>query len=84
MPRKRMFDDKATWRTADQWGIDPTQPARAERIFDPNDSVTNDPSAGGIGGGTGPFEASIKQTGQMYTDQQSDPTQAVRKAYVNS
>lgn len=83
MARKRMLDDKATWRT-DVWGIDPTQPARAERIFDPNDAVTDDPTAGGIGGGTSITEAPIKQVGQMYTDQQSDPSQAVRKAYTQS
>ena len=84
MARKRMLDDKATWMT-DKWGIDPTQPARAERVFDPNDAVTDDSSPGsGIGGGTSFGKRQIQQKGQMYTDQMSDLSQAVRKAYTQS
>lgn len=79
MARKRMLDDKATWRT-DFWGIDQTQPARAERVFDPNDAVTDDPTPGGIAGVTDTHKIT-QMTGTMYTDINSDPSQMVNKAY---
>ena len=80
---KRRFDDKATWRT-DVWGIDVTQPARSERIFDPNDAVTDDTSLdpGAIGGGGSNDTHKItKMVAVLRTDQYSDPSQAVGKAY---
>lgn len=79
---KRRFDDKATLRTGEKWGIDAAaELARAERIFDPTDTVTNDPSAGGIGGGTQFGRDVVKQVAVLRTDLNDDPSQAVAKAY---
>lgn len=79
MPKRR-FDDKATWRTDAEWGIDPNQPARSERIFDPNDTVTNDPTPGGIAGLTDTKKIT-NMTGTMYTDMNADPSLMVNKSY---
>jgi len=80
MAGKRKFDDKATWRN-DQWGIDQDQPARAEKIFDPADTVTDDPTAGGIGGGTSFSRSPVQMTGTMYTGLNDNPTAMVDQAY---
>jgi len=81
MAGKRRLDDKATWRT-DKWGMDAaTEAARAERVFDPNDTVTDDPTAGGIGGGTSFAKDPVKQVAQLRTDLNDDPSQMVSKAY---
>jgi hypothetical protein len=83
---KRKFDDKATWRTefGRDAGIDTSQPAAAERVFDPNDSITDDPTRGGIAGsGQADTHKITTATGVMYTDQQSDPSLAVDHAYVD-
>jgi len=76
---KRKFDDKATWRT-DTWGIDMTQPARAERVFDPNDTVTDDPTKGGIAG-SGDNTKVTHAAGVMYTGLNDNPAVAVARAY---
>lgn len=80
MAGKRKFDDKATWRN-DHWGIDQTQPARAERVFDPNDTVTDDPTPGGIGGGTFMSKTPVQATGVMYTGLNDNPTAMVDQGY---
>lgn len=81
MAGKRKFDDKATWRTGDTVGIDTTQPARAERALDPNDTITDDPTPGGIGGGTFMSKTPVQATGVMYTGLNDDPTQMVNQGY---
>ena len=77
---KRKFDDKAVWRN-DNWGIDQTQPARAEKVFDPTDTVTDDPTAGGIGGGTFMSKTPVQATGVMYTGLNDDPTRMADQGY---
>ncbi len=80
MAGKRKFDDKATWRN-DQWGIDTTQPARAEKVFDPADTVTDDPTAGGIGGGKSFSKTPVQATGVMYTGLNDNPSAMVDQGY---
>lgn len=80
MAGKRKFDDKAVWRN-DNWGIDQTQPARAEKVYDPNDTVTDDPTPGGIGGGTFMSKTPVQATGVMYTGLNDDPSRQVDQGY---